>query len=111
MGDGQHVWAAAEWILMIRNCFVREEQDRLILCSGVLPEWYDRDKKASFGKAPVPQGVISIELSHEGLGVRVSWNAQWRGKAPKIEIRLPGYAAEDVKNRETTVLLLKERHA
>ena len=22
MGDGQHVWAAAEWVLMIRNCFV-----------------------------------------------------------------------------------------
>ncbi|MFP5344729.1 MAG: hypothetical protein ACLGGU_03675, partial [Gammaproteobacteria bacterium] len=32
MGDGQHVWAAAEWVLMIRNCFVREEEDRLILC-------------------------------------------------------------------------------
>jgi GH15 family glucan-1,4-alpha-glucosidase len=25
MGDGQHVWAAAEWVLMIRNCFVRKK--------------------------------------------------------------------------------------
>ena len=25
MGDGQHVWAAAEWMMMMRNCFVREE--------------------------------------------------------------------------------------
>ena len=35
MGDGQHVWAAAEWVLMIRNCFAREEDDHLILCSGI----------------------------------------------------------------------------
>ena len=25
MGDGQHGWAAAEWVMMIRNLFVREE--------------------------------------------------------------------------------------
>ncbi|MFT5313422.1 MAG: hypothetical protein ACI8Z9_001915, partial [Paraglaciecola sp.] len=31
MGDGQHVWAAAEWILMLRFCFVREEEDCLVL--------------------------------------------------------------------------------
>ncbi|MDX1698026.1 MAG: hypothetical protein R3308_07040, partial [Thiohalobacterales bacterium] len=31
MGDGQHVWAAAEWLLMLRNCFVREEGERLII--------------------------------------------------------------------------------
>jgi GH15 family glucan-1,4-alpha-glucosidase len=35
MGDGQHVWAAAEWVLMLRNCFVREEGNGLILCSGM----------------------------------------------------------------------------
>src|SRR6185436_20954594 len=35
MGDGQHVWAAAEWVLMLRNLFVREEGDRLILGSGL----------------------------------------------------------------------------
>jgi len=32
MGDGQHVWAAAEWVLMMRNCFVREEGARLWHC-------------------------------------------------------------------------------
>ncbi|MBP2687710.1 MAG: hypothetical protein H6Q81_2615, partial [Deltaproteobacteria bacterium] len=29
MGDGHHAWASAEWVLMIRNMFVREEGDRL----------------------------------------------------------------------------------
>src|SRR5947207_8343644 len=26
MGDGQHMWAACEWAMMLRNCFIREEQ-------------------------------------------------------------------------------------
>src|SRR5262249_13622410 len=39
MGDGQHLWAAAEWVLMMRNLFVREESDRLILGSGVPLAW------------------------------------------------------------------------
>src|SRR6185503_7644675 len=35
MGDGEHVWAAAEWILLMRNCFVREEGDSLVVGSGI----------------------------------------------------------------------------
>ena len=30
MGDGQHVWAAAEWIIMVRNLFIREEGNTLL---------------------------------------------------------------------------------
>ena len=41
MGDGQHVWASAEWVMIMRNMFVREEQAEglLILCSGIPQEW------------------------------------------------------------------------
>ncbi len=111
MGDGQHIWAAAEWILMIKNCFVREEKERLILCSGVLPEWYEGGKKASFGVTPISQGLISVELFSEGTGVRVSWKAEWRGAVPTIEVRLPGYTMINVNSGETTVLLAKEKHS
>ncbi|MEK8023577.1 MAG: hypothetical protein AAB229_07185, partial [Candidatus Hydrogenedentota bacterium] len=43
MGDGQHAWAAAEWVLAIRNCFVREEcwnqeENGLIIGAGVPEE-------------------------------------------------------------------------
>ena len=34
MGDGHHVWAAAEWVLMLRYCFLREEGDTLVLASS-----------------------------------------------------------------------------
>src|SRR5690606_6150598 len=41
MGDGQHAWAAAEWIMMIRNSFVFEEEfeDKLVVGAGLSPEW------------------------------------------------------------------------
>ncbi|MCA1765385.1 MAG: hypothetical protein LC633_03905, partial [Desulfobulbaceae bacterium] len=29
MGDGQHGWAAAEWLMLIRNMFVMDDGDRL----------------------------------------------------------------------------------
>ena len=110
MGDGQHVWAATEWILMIRNCFVREEKDYLILCSGVLPEWIAGGKEVSFGSAPTPYGSLTLYLSNEGEQVRVSWDAHWRGAVPQIEIRLPGHQVAKVTSGETTVLLSKEKH-
>ena len=58
MGDGQHVWAAAEWVLMIRNCFVREEEEGLILCSGIPQIWLDKEELMTFGPAPTSFGDI-----------------------------------------------------
>ena len=78
MGDGQHVWAAAEWILMIRNMFVREEKESLIIGSGIPKEWLHQSEEISFGPAPTPFGTISIFITTNNeenlcfLGVRAS---------------------------------------
>ncbi|MFD1216573.1 hypothetical protein [Microbulbifer celer] len=93
MGDGQHAWAAAEWVTMQRNCFVREEGDVLILASGLPEEWL-RDSNAQepiqFGPAPTHFGPISIEIT-PGKKPRISWSARWHGAAPTIEIRAFGF--------------------
>ncbi len=93
MGDGQHVWAAAEWLLMVRNCFVREEEsdDLLILCSGVPGRWLVPDSPISFGPAPTSFGTVNISLSLEKEQIRIGWKAEWHSKEPSIQIRLPGY--------------------
>jgi len=92
MGDGQHVWAAAEWILMIRNCFVREENNgSLILCSGIPQHWYIKKSTLSFGPAPTLNGRISIQINSNGERMKISWKGQWIKKEPDIEIKLPGY--------------------
>jgi len=97
MGDGQHVWAAAEWLLMVRNCFVREEGDRLIVGSGIARRWLTADSPLSFGPAPTPFGPLSLTIqlnsTEADQRVRVAWQADWYDKAPPMEVRLPGCQA------------------
>lgn len=89
MGDGQHVWAAAEWVLMLRNCFVREEDDGLILCQGVPARWLSSATPMAFGPAPTAFGTISLDIECDAERRRARVN--WRGTAPVIEVRLPGF--------------------
>jgi hypothetical protein len=92
MGDGQHVWAAAEWVLMIRNCFVREEGDGLILGSGIAPRWLAAGPPLTFGPAPTAFGTLTLTIKPESPErVQVSWQADWHAGAPKIEVCLPGF--------------------
>ncbi|WNZ54628.1 hypothetical protein QT397_17255 [Microbulbifer sp. MKSA007] len=93
MGDGQHAWAAAEWVAMQRNCFVREEQDALVLISGLPPEWLkgtDSDQPIRFGPAPTRFGLVTLEIQ-PGSTPTVSWAADWHGKPPPIAIKAIGF--------------------
>ena len=90
MGDGQHVWAAAEWVLMLRNCFVREEGERLILCSGIPQAWLDTKETMSFGPAPTSFGDIQITIKPLENGGSIEWQGTWFSKEPPIDIHLPG---------------------
>ena len=91
MGDGQHVWAAAEWVLMIRNCFVREEFGRLILCSGIPQSWLQEEQMIRFGPAPTSFGDIQISIETRGQKSIVEWRGQWFAKEPVIDIQMPGF--------------------
>jgi len=91
MGDGQHVWAAAEWVMMIRNCFVREEDNRLILCSGIPQVWLKENQAITFGPAPTSFGDIQISIKPQGQNILVVWRGNWFTKEPPIDIQLPGF--------------------
>lgn len=92
MGDGQHVWAASEWILMMRNCFVREEKGgRLVLCSGIPKSWYTTAGTMHFGPTLTKFGSVRVEIVSTESKVRVAWEGSWHDAVPHIEIRLPGY--------------------
>ncbi|MDT3706354.1 MAG: hypothetical protein ROZ09_05965 [Thiobacillus sp.] len=97
MGDGHHVWAAAEWVLMIRNCFVREEGERLILCAGIPARWLDQAMSIRFGPAPTAFGALSLSITPAAGNLpRVDWQGDWHRSVPPIEIRLPGFAPASV---------------
>jgi hypothetical protein len=91
MGDGQHMWAAAEWVMAMRNAFVREEQDRLILASGIPRRWLQSGKPMSFGPAPTPWGDVHVSVESTPQGINVQWKGQWRTDPPPVEIRLHGF--------------------
>ncbi len=111
MGDGQHAWAAAEWVLMMRHCFVREEGDMLILAAGVTGDWWGAGELIFFGPAPTHFGTVSIAIEvinvdqAAGDRLKISWQAAWHANAPNIEIHLPGFNIVKVELNQTYIEL------
>jgi hypothetical protein len=107
MGDGQHLWASSEWIMMMRNFFIREEKDKIILCSGIPEHWTTGDNDLFFGPAPTSFGDVSIKAKCSAGEVRVDVGANWRDKAPSVEVRMPGYKRAGLSQTENFVVLQK----
>ena len=87
MGDGQHVWAAAEWVLMVKNCFVLEEEERLILGAGIPPAWRQAGQSLFMGPVWTKFGRITVHLAFSSDSPPdVTWKGQWFDKEPVIEV-------------------------
>jgi hypothetical protein len=96
MGDGHHAWASAEWVMMMRNMFVREEGERLVLASGIMPELLESGESLAFGPTPTPFGPVKLRVEPGATTVRISWEANWRTGPPAIDVALPGQAVQRV---------------
>ena len=104
MGDGQHGWAAAEWIMLIRNMFVREEDDQLVLGSGVLPRWIGAE--SFFGPTTTPYGQVSLRLERRLRGLTATIDATWYDNAPSLRLAVPGHRIEEDVNVGTSIQLV-----
>jgi hypothetical protein len=89
MGDGQHIWAAAEWLMLIRNLFVREERDHLVIGAGIAREWV-MNTEAALSRTLTPHGPVGVRLAGGARELEVRLDAAWRGKSPALEFRVPG---------------------
>ena len=109
MGDGQHIWASAEWVLMIRNMFVREEENSkaVILCSGIPEGWLLDQNVIYFGYTLTVYGKIAVTITY-GEKIRVSWDAQWYGEVPRIEVHFPGYLKRIARANESFIEIKKD---
>jgi len=108
MGDGQHVWAAAEWVMIIRNCFVREEENCLILASGIPPAWLGTGERLSFGPGPTSFGSLSLTIKPEKDTIIISWQGHWHGRPPHIEVRLAGFDPQIAEENQHSVTLKRD---
>jgi hypothetical protein len=111
MGDGQHAWAAAEWVLMIRALFVREEQRKVIIGSGIPPEWLQTDAPISFGPTHTSFGRVSIRFDKRTGYWVVTVRGDWHGGAPTISVQVPGFEHFNLEatGGEATLMPLKAR--
>ena len=90
MGDGQHAWAAAEWIVMIHNMFATEEVDDLILLRGIPQKWLQPDNPIKIGPIHSRFGALEIVVESAAETVEVSWKARWHAPPAGLFIQLPG---------------------
>jgi hypothetical protein len=75
MGDGHHGWAAAEYILAVRDAFlyetVRNNKAELIFFSGIPPEWFSAENELFIKNAPASAGTISAFIKISGQSVTI----------------------------------------
>ena len=96
MGDGQHAWAAAEWIMIMRALFLREEGETLVLGSGIPGNWLERHETLAFGPSPTPWGPVEVFVEPGEGGHRVRVRADWRGPPPQLHACVPGFRETEV---------------
>lgn len=109
MGDGHHVWASAEWVLMIRNLFIREEGEALRLCEGVPRRWLETGKPIRFGPAPTPYGSLSLAiLPMDDGGWHLHWEGDWRRGLPTMTVDMPGFKSCTLDQPNGSVALVEE---
>ena len=103
MGDGQHIWAAAEWLMAVRNMFVREEGDSLILGSGIPPHWHYSDERLQYGPTWTPWGKLELAIQFRTENAEVQWNAEWhRDAPPHVKVAIPCFHEVDIDMTEPT---------
>ena len=106
MGDGQHVWAAAEWVMMVRNLFVREEGESLVIGSGLLQRWLQAGTSMSLENTLTPFGKVTVRLEpREQQKFLLLLDAKWHSGVPHVKVQVPGYITG--KRKETEEFLLE----
>lgn len=68
-GDMPHSWAAAEYVLYLRDALVREDGDRLILADGVPAPWLQAGQRVEIHRAPTyfgPAGYVLVSHADQG---------------------------------------------
>ena len=112
MGDGQHAWASAEWIAMVRNCFVMEDLSahRLIIGAGIPSAWLLPGSRLSLGPTPTPWGPVSVSIDVNTEYLEIKCDGDWFAEAPPLETRLQGASGAKLHDGSCRIDLKREIH-
>lgn len=73
MGDGDHGWAASEFINFVRDMFIVEKGGEILLGLGIYDQWYKDGLRIEIDNASTLYGVVSYALSLEADELSISW--------------------------------------
>jgi GH15 family glucan-1,4-alpha-glucosidase len=92
MGDGHHGWAAADFLIQIRNLLFFEEDQRLIFLPAVPDSWFQPGKKILVDNGSTYFGSISfrVRMLNEGHAELES-DFNFHRVPEQIEVCLPSF--------------------
>ena len=92
MGDGDHGWAAAEFVSLLRVLLVRETSDGLELLGGVPPEWLEDPDGIRLVGATTGRGTLDLEVERRDGKIVLSWRMDRQAHQPRgaLVAVLPG---------------------
>ncbi len=110
MGDGQHGWAAAEWLLLLRTMFIMEEGESLVIGRGLLPHWLEAGQTISYGPTLTRFGAVSVTLTGGGDTTDVTVTADWRPVRPRrVSIELPGHSPQLLQHPDHSCIVARQK--
>lgn len=89
MGDGHHGWAAADWVLILRNSLLVEDGDVLVLTPALPGEWVQPGKHLAARKAPTYFGTVDMEVAFSDGAAELLLTSTWRKAPAAIHWYLP----------------------
>ncbi|MBM3473748.1 MAG: hypothetical protein FJX75_10810 [Armatimonadetes bacterium] len=104
-----HLWAAAQYVLLVRNMLVREWQDELHLASAVPDHWLAPGQEVAFLEAPTTFGRAGIRVQAEADRSRVWVTAPRAEGLRRVVVHTPpSIAIEAATPRVGTVRAVSE---
>jgi hypothetical protein len=86
-----HGWFAAEYVLLIRNMLVREEDDDLHLFSALSPSWCQPDAVIEVNNAPTYFGQLNLKATFRRDGMLLTLSPKFRQPPKRIVVHLPWF--------------------
>jgi len=90
MGDGDHGWAAAEFLSLVRDMYVKDLRESLHLGWGLDPVWFSSRKSMGLSNAVTRHGTVSYRLNPREDVWELEYNIVWhQAKRVPVYFHLP----------------------
>ena len=92
MGDGHHGWAAAEVVLFLRDCMVKERHNRIEIFRGAGFRLMERGKNLAVVDARTAFGTISVSLefvTDNSFNIAISTRLFTKSAPDSIDVFFP----------------------